>query len=94
MVKEDQRLVQEPFSGERDVVAGREVYGQAALTALLIVFVCASSVPRDACTQMTARVYITKALDQPVCGGSALLEATRLAGTHSDEYARVRCVTR
>ncbi len=63
---------------------------------LIVIFICASAIPRESCDDKTARAVIRERVESVMCGVpsqySALLAGA--AGVQAGEYARVRCVMR
>jgi len=63
---------------------------------IIIILICASSIPRESCTVETARAVIREKVESVMCGVpsqySTLL--TGAAGVKEGEYAKVRCIMR
>jgi hypothetical protein len=58
--------------------------------ALVILLVCAGDLPREQCTEATARVTVSVRLDQLVCGVGVLAVPARM-DMGEKEFLRVIC---
>ena len=58
--------------------------------ALVVLLICSGDLPREACTEQTARVVIKTRIDQVVCG-AGVLAAAAAKDLAEDEFVRLSC---
>jgi hypothetical protein len=63
---------------------------------LIVIYICAMSITRDACNEQTARAVIRQRAESVMCGvpSQYMTLLTGESGVKENEYARIRCVMR
>lgn len=63
---------------------------------LIVIYICANSIARDACNEQSARAVVKQHVESVMCGvpSQYMTLLTGEAGVKEGEYARVRCVMR
>jgi hypothetical protein len=64
-----------------------------AVNTIVVLLICAGNMPREACTQETARAVVSTRIDQVVCGAGVIAAAAR-TDLSQGEFVRIRCVMR
>jgi hypothetical protein len=59
--------------------------------ALVVILICAGDLPRDACTEATARAVISTRVEPVICGVGAISATAGVNGVGPGEFSRIRC---